>query len=407
MSGGTLLALYAKGIQDTLLTGAAEITWWKQATRQYSAFSTEFMSATGSGTANFGGKVSFVIPKSGDLLHRVFVQTNLPAVSNSGGEKVCWTRNVGLFLLKTVDFLIGGQRIDKLYSQWLHLWSEFTLSKDHEPGFYQSIGNTAALTDTDATSCAATELNIPLPFTFARHSGSAIPLVSIPFHELKIEIEFEKFENLIVTSDGNLPSSGVGVLGNTQLFCEYVFLDENERNMFAQNEHTYPIEVVQFSGEESFAASTIKTRLSFNHPTKFLVIAAQLDANISSGRNRLADFTANGGGSSPYAGSSPITNVLLQLNGNDKQTKLSSNFYTNLTSFYSFARTPSTGIVLYPFALKCLDLQPSGSVNFSRIDSAQLVLDMASNASCKLYIFAFSYNFLSIKSGLAGLKFAA
>jgi hypothetical protein len=79
--------------------------------------------------------------------------------------------------------------------------------------------------------------------------------------------------------------------------------------------------------------------------------------------------------------------------------------------------TPSSpGINVYSFALRPLQYQPSGSLNFSRIDSASLQLtmeDYAGNSGAGKYyenshvdVFALSMNSFKVTSGMGGLQFS-
>ena len=65
-------------------------------------------------------------------------------------------------------------------------------------------------------------------------------------------------------------------------------------------------------------------------------------------------------------------------------------------------------IYCYSFALKPEEHQPSGTCNFSRIDSAQLIFDDApgGSANCSLKVFAVNYNVLRIMSGMGGLAYS-
>lgn len=90
----------------------------------------------------------------------MYLQVELPALT--GGTQA-WVENVGHVLIKEASVSIGGQVIDKHYGQWLHIWSELTLTKEMEDTYNKMIGNTTALT-TQATSVAADTLYIPLQF---------------------------------------------------------------------------------------------------------------------------------------------------------------------------------------------------------------------------------------------------
>jgi hypothetical protein len=67
----------------------------------------------------------------------------------------------------------------------------------------------------------------------------------------------------------------------------------------------------------------------------------------------------------------------------------------------------SNNIYVYSFALKPEEHQPSGTLNMSRIDTAQLKLTLtASPTADYVKVFAVNYNVLRILSGMGGLAYA-
>ena len=115
-----------------------------------------------------------------------------------------WLDNPGEQLISQVEVEIGGQRIDRQYGDWMHIWNQLTLTAEQEPGYYKMIGQTTQLTYiTDPSfatstglvnlmsraSCAPrnalpeTTLYVPLQFWFCRNPGLALPL--LPFNTTK------------------------------------------------------------------------------------------------------------------------------------------------------------------------------------------------------------------------------
>lgn len=316
---------------------------------------------------------------------------------------VAWTRGIGHVLINNVSVEIGGQQIDKHYGAWLQLWSELTLSAEHEDGYNVMIGNTTALT-TAASSIDAATLYIPLQFWFNRNAGLALPMIALQYHEVKINLEFRPAAECYVTDDALAPTSGTPSITNASLWVDYVFLDTDERRQFSQIGHEYLIEQLQFTGEESYAATSVKSKLSFNHPCKELVFAFQLDANTASGRNRHIDYTDNGSGGSPYAGGDPLVDAKLLLNGHDRFAVRGAKYFNLVQPYQHHTRIPSTGIYVYSFAINPEEHQPSGTLNMSRIDNATLQLTLGSSAAGKLSTYATNYNVLRILSGMGGLR---
>jgi len=113
----------------------------------------------------------------------------------------------------------------------------------------------------------------------------------------------------------------------------------------------------------------------------------------------------------------PVTEVQLQLNGQDRQSKRSGFWHDTVVPYMYFSNTPRDGVNVFSFALNPEEHQPSGATNFSRIDTAQLNLwfaEFANNKYCdvfsdtdnKVLIYAVNYNVLRIMSGMGGLAYS-
>lgn len=164
---------------------------------------------------------------------------------------------------------------------------------------------------------------------------------------------------------------------------------------------------MQFTGAESFSNSSIKTKLSLNHPCKELIWTFKLDANVATNVNRYTDYTDAGGSGIAYAGNDTVATAKLQLNGNDRFSVRNGSYFNLVQPYQCHTRIPNTGIYVYSFALNPEQHQPSGSVNMSRIDNATLILDMTTgNAAGKLYVYAVNYNILRIMAGMGGIAYA-
>jgi hypothetical protein len=314
MAGG-LMQLVAYGAQDVFLTGTPEITFWKVSYRRHTNFAMESIEQTFSGQADFGRRVTCTISRNGDLAYRTYLQVTLPEINQTmgGSDDVYarWLDFIGEQLIAQVEVEIGGQRIDRQYGDWMHIWNQLTLSKEQQAGYFKMIGNTTQLTYvTDPNfaavsgPCAAsgapnqvcaprnalpeTTLYVPLQFWFCRNPGLALPLIALQYHEVKINIDFRPIgECLWAVKSLSAASATQSVsqayqqsLVAASLYVDYIFLDTDERRKMAQNPHEYLIEQVQFTGDESVGSSSNKIKLNFNHPCKELVWVVQPDANV-------------------------------------------------------------------------------------------------------------------------------
>jgi len=221
--GGGLLQLVAYGAQDVYLTGNPQITFFKLVYRRHTNFAIEAIVQTPTGGNTFGSRASFQITRNGDLIHRVYFYCKIKADLASGS--VALVPNFGQRLLKTVELEIGGQRIDKHYSEWLYIWNELSLPVGKREGYNTMVGANPRNICTKLSSGNSYELYVPLEFWFCRNVGLALPLIALQYHEVKINIEYESESNMKdngstnFTYEEELTSGGVasitGGLGGT------------------------------------------------------------------------------------------------------------------------------------------------------------------------------------------------
>lgn len=529
MGGGGLLQLVAVGAQDRVLTGNPQITFFRTVFRRHTNFALETMRNNFVGEPSFGGRSSVTMSRTADLVSKTYIRVVISGGSAPGDAKWAWVKNLGHALLRSVEFTIGGQRIDYHTSDWYQMWYELTKSPGLERGYDKLIGNTSELT-TLSQSHGQTTLYIPLQFFFCRHVGQAIPLIGLQYHEVKFEIDFEELNNLII-STGFAPGTNVGTnLGleilDATVECGMIYLDTDERRRFSTNAHEILVEQVQIVATEAVAVSSAKkTILTVNHPVKELIwgVHSGRMANISgtykylwyhptdvdamrmiatkrfvlalakySGDDIVLNSTPtdtnsilpqaglsgklltmfnnikaagvstdatvdnvailgdilsledistpvsvlfsgisrppNGHGSIVYdvvvklphnfgvfidGSVNPLQTANLMLNGQDRLREQDASYYNYLQPYEHHSHTPADGINVYSFAIRPEEHQPSGTLNFSRIDITTLVTTLDSTYSNQigtdstLVVMALSYNILRIMSGMAGLAFSS
>lgn len=444
------MQLVAYGAQDIYLTGNPQITYFKVVYRRHTNFAMEAIEQTFNGNADFGKKVTALISRNGDLIFRVYLQVELP--ETDAGVSGRWTDEVGHHLIRCVELEIGGQRIDRQFGDWLQIWSELTLESGMRTTYNKMIGKTVILCTNNSLCKPRTTLYIPLQFWFNRNAGLALPLIALQYHEVKINLEFRSFNELWINTD--VQPHRCLCLNSASLWVDYIYLDTDERRRFAQVSHEYLIEQLQFTGEESINTQANKIRLSFNHPTKELIWVIQKDnltecpdpANNFIGNQwsnyQLAAFDVcnqdfamfeasdyvgvkNGCGAGNFSTThgihrfygNPVNAAKLQLNGHDRFAIREGSYFNLVQPYQHHTNGPqSEGINVYSFGLKPEEHQPSGTVNFSRIDNATLQLNVSADTfidefnnrpvTAKVRIYAVNYNVLRIMSGMGGLAYS-
>jgi len=272
--------------------------------------------------------------------------------------------------INNVEIEIGGQIIDKHYRNWMIIWNELTLPIGKKNGFNEMIRESVIQN---------AKIYIPLEFWFCRNIGLALPLIALQYHEVKINITFDK--NYLVGIDF------FNLVAGVEIWADYIFLDTDERRRFAQLSHEYLIEQVQHNSY-STTTNDIIADLHFNHPVKELI----------------------------WFGCGNYSKAKLILNGIDRFAERDQIYFTHIQPYQHHTNIPTNinntylflndndNINLYSFALKPEEHQPSGTLNMSRIDTAQLHLKNIENKTVSIY--AFSYNILRVMNGMGGLVYS-
>jgi hypothetical protein len=423
--GGGLLQLVAYGAQDVYLTGNPQITFFKAVYRRHTNFAMEAIEQTFNGTPNYSSRVTCQISRNGDLINRVYLQLKLSGTGN-------YCKYFGLRVINYVEIEIGGQRIDRHYAHWLYIWNELSLPVSKREGYNDMVGAYGGTVNSTINST----LYVPLEFWFCRNVGLALPLIALQYHEVKININFESQVNC--KSD----TTGADIPFSASLWVDYIFLDTDERKRFAQLSHEYLIEQLQFTGEEAIASTSVKSKLNFNHPCKELIwfltnsgntgatsvnnnwfnytttlnAILPTDYTYSDWENRLMFDGLTGNNIEVSYPANPVKDAKLVLNGNDRFATRTGTYFNLMQPYQHHENIPkNAGINVYSFALKPEEHQPSGTLNFSRIDTAILNMTVynstalsntytATNAT--LFVYATNYNVLRILSGMGGLAYS-
>ena len=340
----------------------------------------------------------------------------------------------------------------------MYIWNELSMPLGKKDGYDKMVGGNKRNSSILLRSNESYTLYVPLEFWFCRNVGLALPLIALQYHEVKINIEYAQLSDMIDATPGNFSYDGDTretndnsnhtsksiELEDSELWVDYIFLDTDERRRFAQLSHEYLIEQLQFTGSERITSgftsggqtSLKSVKLNFNHPCKEIVWVVKPDAAPSGSVQTDSNppYRLNAYASKPYWNNysnneyneynhyhsiddanepygynceNPVKAVKLQLNGNERFSEREGEYFSVVQPYQHHENTPGNykkGINLYSFALKPEEHQPSGTLNMSRIDSAHL--QIATEKSGLINIFAVNYNVLRILSGMGGLAYS-
>ena len=400
MAGGKLQVI-AKGGQDSYLIGNPQITYFKIVYRRHTNFAKESVRQFFTTKPNYGRILNCTLSRDGDLVQDIYLEINLPTISSPNS----YIYGIGNALIKKVELEIGGQLIDRHYSEWLNIWEELSCPPGQRVGLDEMVGNNPG-------NLTGGRLYVPLQFWFNRRPGLALPLAALHKHEVRLHFEIRENSNLVYTGSAYTTAPAITDDDFIKVFADYIYLDGDERQRFTQLPMEYLIEQVQFNGDEHYPGNTnsnhagtklSRTSLNFINPVKELIWVYTKDT-ISNDRNFFFNFS--------NAAANVFDTGKLVLDGVDYQTERNSNYFLleqnrqHHTNIPRFSESFNQYIYTYSFALRPEEHQPSGFCNFSRLNESSLVITypyLTSDWTLKVY--AVSYNIFRIVNGMGGLVF--
>jgi len=496
--GGGFIELERQGIQNTFLIGNPQITFFKIVYKRFTNFAKECIEEKFNKTIKSNELLSHNLTKTGDLVQEIYF--NIKAQFEPIANNPIYGKYDITNIIEYVEIEIGGQKIDKHYSQWLDIYNElfeknydnrFLLSKmeiyksllDYiyeldntnsliSPIFannFQSKDFNISMTTPIPSSINTCEFNItfistsipsinfaptlktnlndlinkifkehnlqitinstttlttniykinitsndiysvidlmeklcnnphkkernyiiPLKFWFNKNAGLALPLISLQYHTVKINI---KIADLININWGNCKINN-NIL-DSSLLVNYIYLDTNEKKSFVENKHEYLIEQIQYIEPTIITNNIInKIELNFNHPIKGLFWTTDR------GYVKSAELVLNG-----HDVFSEDGNYFHLVQPYECDLGLSEKIlYINRTWNYVDNINNNNRTGMYSFSLKPNEYQPSGSCNFSKIKYANFnIIGININ---KIYIYALNYNILKIINGMCNLTY--
>jgi hypothetical protein len=401
--GGGLLQLVAVGVQDIYLIGNPQVTFFKTIYKRYTNFSMESISQVIDGRGDFGQYIQLTIGRKGDLVKDIIFDVLLPVLPTG----YYWTNGIGNVLFKQVDLEIGGQLIDRHYSEWLDIWSQLTINESKIGAYNSMVGNFTSLTDLQENALQPLQLHVPMLFWFNREYSMALPLIALQYHEVTLKITLRDLNNCIRNDTISTPLSGYSIL-NMNAYVDYIYLDMEERKKFAQNAHEYLIEQVQFAGDTTInPQSSISKVLNFNHPVKEIYWI-----NVKNDYEQANPLTGNQQLNYSISAILPLETFTagnMLLNGVERFQSRPATYFRLVQNYQFHTRYTTKNIYCYSFAIYPEKQYPSGTCNMSKITTVTLYLNYNVNingSNLILKVFGVNYNILRIMSGMGGLSFS-
>lgn len=471
--GGGLIQLMAVGPQNKKMCGNPKVSFFKHVYNQYCNFGVEWFYQYFEGNKTFGKTIKCILDKKGDLLRNMYIvfevssnTVNIPKLGlrlidsveiQIGGQPIDKHYGEWLDIWTQLTASKGQYEIFK------------TLINDRDSS---NIFNSSSASSKCGSTTQFKRVFVPLSFWFNNNPGLALPLIALQYHEVVLYLKIKSLENLdvytysndigpVIANSNNIPQklsgnnltvvstsdiSGLNVSGGENflstpinrsnnkwhkvpfegeineiyMMCEYIFLDPKEKKSFTSGNLEYLITQVQCSNkidlnELSSAAPTGSDEftLQFNHPISELiwtVYPSWLD-NLLFYKNMDNSNTLTS--IELFANNSRITEIdepeLYSLLG-PFQNHLCGGLFSGCCK-----NNLNGGFYVHSFALHPSSHQPTGSLNFSKLNSFAINFNYQKTSNnystitekFKILVFGRNYNILKIENGMGGVLYSS
>ena len=438
--------LETSGPQDAFFTDDPEYTYFIKNFQKHSNFAPFFVDLDVDGDVEFGNTVKCTIPQNqGDLLKTVSMKVELSAIDQSlkssitDGTGIGYNESIGHHMIEHVELLIGGKVIQRLTSDFIHIYSEQYITQTKQHNLDKLIGKPPLeLSGSEAMSTTLghylgnatsdTKYFIDIPFYFYNNPELAIPLCAITEQEVEIVVKLRDVDQCIhaTRSGASVYTDYIHYTGlkpknlikSLKINVEMVSLDEEEKQMLLSKKIDYIITQVQESTEQisqspSIDPVVVKHKLNFKNPIKELYFIIQEIRNSAVSLHFVTHLNYDHDSQildSEYISYEHLRNLEIKLDDSTVLNKQTGNVI-NLRAVQSGIHHSRTQLFKrfysYSFALEPERWYPTGQVNFSLIKEQILTLTLNSQEDRKreLRVLGLSYNILRVENGIAKTLF--
>lgn len=411
------LQLLSQGAQDVYLTGTPKVSLFRAVYHRHTNFSMETVQLIFESQPTWGSHAIVEVSKHGDLLHSMFLRVTAPHLEQTDEDKCEYIRYCNSFchaFVKLCQLKIGGQLINSVTGDWLEVSDELSNSETKKVGYGHAVGkqyvqnipddyHTSTQKDTFETHMGSRRsITFFLPIRFhMRSSDLAIPLLCLRHHQVTVDFDFRKFHELI---NWKWPSSAINALPipslvsdsvGIEFFGIFVYLDTEEKDAMLRRKHEYLFE--QYKQVSYETNNRCNLELPFKHPVKEVIWSVSKKENRD--RNVYFDYGEHD--------TERVRFAQLTLDQEPVLPRIEPKYLRTVVPYTYHTRVPKRHLYCHSFALQPEATFPTGSCNFSRFRSTNLLLELdKTHQEYLVDVHAVSYNVLRIMNGTASVGFS-
>jgi hypothetical protein len=418
--GATQNAVYTEmastGEAEKILTAEtveeSDLTFWRFVHSKTTPFALEPVDfdATAS-QAKFGGSAKYNFPRNGDLCWHVYAKIVLPGIVGvkdgkvlRDDEAVSWTNAIGQALISSASLAIGNTVVDTLTDNFLFVWEELSGKPGKRLG--EMIGKFETLEERQAFAKRSHDLYVPLPFSFTRDTGLALPIVALQFHPIVMELDFASRSSVIVnpcggkvyvrpngvTDDDVDKGLSLSQLQDSDLTCtmesNFLYLEQDERTKFAKGAFEQVVDELQVQSQQAIANAATGSnesspsvranmRLQLNNVVMEYIFFVQSQSKKES--NEVFDFSGPRDAASGLL-LDPVRDVTIKFNNSQRVQTRPGSYFRLVQPYQYHTNVPGdkgrSFVYVWSYCVDPEDIQPTGGANHSRIDNVNIELNL-------------------------------
>ena len=405
---GSIVSLNAIGKQDTYLLEDDPIhSLFKYEPKRHANFTKFHKSLNVNKPSNsstswpFGEtiKVTYNPRNMGDLLANMYVTFELPALTGSNSY---YADQIGRHIFKSITMRVDETVVEKFHGDWGIIYDELYLDESEKRTKRYTLNrnnaeDTSLLSGNQFLAQNKSRVYIPIPLLFSRKYESDEYETNKPnrpyfptcaIHKQKLQFEFEFHKQSFFTNETNTLT-----INNFDIVTEEITLEPTERIYIANRKHVLVTDIVKKHPTLDIPVGVQNTKLELvpKTPVKTLNWFFRQDAfenenTYEGGTTLLANVFANRYNFSSNVEYSinnefynpPMTSAKIFVNGEDVPNIQDSDhkYFKYVVPFSSRLSRPLRNIYTYAFSMNPINVEPSGMLDFSQLQSNRTVLDI-------------------------------
>ena len=335
----------------------------------------------------------------GDLLANMYVTFELPALTGSDSY---YADQIGRHIFKSVTMRVDETVVEKFHGDWGIIYDELYLDESEKRTKRYTLNrnnaeDTSLLSGNQILAQNKSRVYIPIPLLFSRKYESDEYETNKPnrpyfptcaIHKQKLQFEFEFHKQTFFTNETDNIT-----INSFDIVTEEIALEPIERIYIANKRHVLITDIVKKHPTLDIPAGIQNAKLELvpKTPVKtlnwfFRQTAFENEDVITGGTTLLANVFANRYNFSSNVEYSinnefynpPMSSAKIFVNGEDVPNVQDSDhkYFKYIVPFSSRLSRPLRNIYTYAFSMNPINVEPSGMLDFSQLQSNRTVLDV-------------------------------